>query len=51
MSDILSQEEIDALLDGVDSGNVETATDKTPPGTALSLIISASCVAACRRWR
>jgi len=36
MGDILSQEEIDALLDGVDSGNVETATDKTPPGTASS---------------
>lgn len=33
MSDILSQEEIDALLDGVDNGNVETETD-TPPGTA-----------------
>ncbi|MGH8145810.1 MAG: flagellar motor switch protein FliM [Rhodanobacteraceae bacterium] len=36
MSDILSQEEIDALLDGVDSGNVETATDTPPPGTAQS---------------
>jgi flagellar motor switch protein FliM len=33
MSDILSQEEIDALLDGVDKGDVETETD-TPPGSA-----------------
>jgi len=36
MSDILSQEEIDALLDGVDSGHVETETDKPSPGTAQS---------------
>lgn len=36
MGDILSQDEIDALLEGVDSGNVETATDTPPPGTAQS---------------
>jgi flagellar motor switch protein FliM len=34
MSDILSQEEIDALLDGVDSGEVETEGEAPPPGTA-----------------
>ncbi|HET7266963.1 MAG TPA: flagellar motor switch protein FliM [Rhodanobacteraceae bacterium] len=34
MSDILSQDEIDALLDGVDKGNVETETDTPPAGTA-----------------
>ena len=36
MSDILSQEEIDALLDGVDGGKVETETDVPPePGSIL----------------
>ncbi|NII09187.1 flagellar motor switch protein FliM [Oleiagrimonas sp. C23AA] len=34
MSDILSQEEIDALLDGVDSGQVDTDSEAPPPGTA-----------------
>lgn len=34
MGDILSQEEIDALLEGVDKGAVETETDPAPPGTA-----------------
>ncbi len=33
MSDVLSQEEIDALLDSVDKGEVETSTDVPPPGT------------------
>ena len=35
MSDLLSQDEIDALLHGVDSGAVETETD-VDPGTARS---------------
>lgn len=34
MSDILSQEEIDALLDGVDNGQVETTSPPAPPGMA-----------------
>ncbi|MHC1480539.1 flagellar motor switch protein FliM [Frateuria aurantia] len=35
--DILSQDEIDALLDGVDKGQVETATaEPPPPGVARS---------------
>jgi flagellar motor switch protein FliM len=34
MNDVLSQEEIDALLDGVHSGNVETETDTPPAGAA-----------------
>ncbi len=35
MSDLLSQEEIDALLHGVDAGDVETETDEgLPPGEA-----------------
>jgi flagellar motor switch protein FliM len=36
MSDLLSQEEIDALLNGVDGGTVETGGDEPPPpGTAI----------------
>ena len=36
MSDILSQEEIDALIHGVDDGKIETASDlPPPPGTVL----------------
>jgi flagellar motor switch protein FliM len=36
MSDLLSQEEIDALLNGVDGGTVETGGDEPPPpGTAV----------------
>ncbi len=36
MSDILSQEEIDALLNGVDGGAVETESDVPPePGTVI----------------
>lgn len=33
-SDLLSQDEIDALLHGVDSGDVETETDEAEPGVA-----------------
>lgn len=33
MSDLLSQEEIDALLSGVDSGAIETEAEQAPPGT------------------
>lgn len=37
MSDLLSQDEIDALLDGVTDGAVETGSDQPlPPGTVLS---------------
>jgi flagellar motor switch protein FliM len=37
MSDLLSQDEIDALLDGVEGGDVATGTDEPlPPGTVLS---------------
>jgi flagellar motor switch protein FliM len=36
MSDLLSQEEIDALLNGVDDGKIETESDiPPPPGTVL----------------
>ena len=35
-SDLLSQDEIDALLHGVDSGAVETETDEAEPGSARS---------------
>ena len=35
-SDLLSQDEIDALLHGVDSGAVETETDDAEPGSARS---------------
>jgi flagellar motor switch protein FliM len=36
MSDLLSQEEIDALLNGVDDGKIETESDiPPPPGTAV----------------
>jgi flagellar motor switch protein FliM len=36
MSDLLSQEEIDALLNGVDDGKIETASDiPPPPGTVM----------------
>jgi flagellar motor switch protein FliM len=36
MSDLLSQEEIDALLNGVDDGQIETESDVPPePGTVL----------------
>lgn len=35
-SDLLSQDEIDALLHGVDSGGVETETDTGTPGVASS---------------
>jgi len=35
-SDLLSQDEIDALLHGVDSGGVETETDTGEPGSAKS---------------
>lgn len=35
-SDLLSQDEIDALLHGVDSGDVETETDQGEPGEAKS---------------
>jgi flagellar motor switch protein FliM len=34
MNDVLSQEEIDALLDGVDKGNVETETGTSASGVA-----------------
>ncbi len=33
-NDLLSQDEIDALLHGVDSGEVETENDDSPPGEA-----------------
>jgi len=36
MNDLLSQDEIDALLHGVDSGAVETDIDAAPPGEARS---------------
>lgn len=36
MSDILSQDEIDALLDGVDSGAVDTESAPPPPGSVQS---------------
>lgn len=37
MSDLLSQDEIDALLNGVEGGDVETGNDEPlPPGTVLS---------------
>ncbi len=36
MSDILTQEEIDALLAGVEGGAVETEAELPPPGTVLS---------------
>ena len=37
MSDLLSQDEIDALLDGVEGGDVTTGSDEPlPPGTVLS---------------
>lgn len=35
MSDLLSQEEIDALLEGVDGGAVETGGDEPPPRDAV----------------
>ena len=35
-SDLLSQDEIDALLSGVDSGEVDTEVDESPPGAAQS---------------
>ncbi|WP_329742676.1 flagellar motor switch protein FliM [Dyella sp. A6] len=35
MSDLLSQEEIDALLNGVDGGAVETGGDEPPPREAV----------------
>ena len=35
MSDLLSQEEIDALLNGVDDGHVETASDVPPDPEAI----------------
>ena len=35
MSDLLSQEEIDALLNGVDDGHVETASDVPPDPAAI----------------
>ncbi|MBB5359952.1 flagellar motor switch protein FliM [Rhodanobacter sp. ANJX3] len=35
MSDLLSQEEIDALLNGVDDGHVETASDVPPDPSAI----------------
>jgi len=35
MSDLLSQEEIDALLNGVDDGHVETAIDVPPDPSAI----------------
>ena len=34
MNDLLSQDEIDALLHGVDSGAVETKDEGIPPGEA-----------------
>ena len=36
MNDLLSQDEIDALLHGVDSGAVETDIDAPTPGEARS---------------
>lgn len=36
MNDLLSQDEIDALLHGVDSGAVETDVDAATPGEARS---------------
>ncbi|WP_266171323.1 flagellar motor switch protein FliM [Dyella subtropica] len=35
MSDLLSQEEIDALLNGVDGGAIETGSDEPPPSDAV----------------
>lgn len=36
INDLLSQDEVDALLHGVSSGDVETEDDKAPPGTVQS---------------
>ena len=54
-SDLLSQDEIDALLHGVDSGDVETGTDEAvDPAVARNYDFASqdrSSVAACRRSR
>jgi flagellar motor switch protein FliM len=55
-SDLLSQDEIDALLHGVDSGAVETDLEPPhDPGESRAPTISpartASSAAGCRRWR
>jgi len=52
MSDLLSQEEIDALLNGVDEGQVETESDiRARSSNTISPSRTASYAAGCRRWK
>ena len=54
-AEILNQDEIDALLKGVDDGAVATDAAARGPGRGPRTTISrprfASSAAACRRWR
>jgi flagellar motor switch protein FliM len=50
---VLNQDEIDALIHGVDVGSVDTDSPATPPKRAPSTFRAsrASCAAACPRSR
>ena len=53
-AEILNQDEIDALLKGVDDGAVATEPppdDRARPGIMIWRRRFASSAAACRRWR
>ena len=52
-SDLLSQDEIDALLHGVDSGSVDTEPPPAAPGEARSFerLVARRCVGSSRSCR